>query len=145
MLTQYFTLINLASIILFLMMILLLYVILANIFEYMFYKIKSRQYKLFKHIQLKETKYDYMYTVNNLPSDMILGPEQDVLKYTIYDGGKFEYHMFKSNMPKQSLIQALSIIDYKIDNYLKHKEYHRTENIFKKIGEEFNRLGLKAK
>lgn len=143
MLTQYFTLINLASIILFLMMILLLYVILANTFEYMFYKIKSRQYKLFKHIQLKETKYDYIYTVNNLPSDMMLGPEQDVLKYTTYDGGEFKYHVFKSNIPKQSLIQALSIIDYKIDNYLKHKEYHRTENIFKKIDEEFNRLGLR--
>lgn len=143
MLTQYFTLMNLASIILFLMMILLLYVIFTNILEYMFYKIKSRQYKLFKHIQLKETKYDYIYTVNNLPSDMMLGPEQDVLKYTTYDGGEFKYHVFKSNMPKQSLIQALSIIDYKIDNYLKHKEYHRTENIFKKIDEEFNRLGLR--
>ena len=143
MLTQYITLMNLASIILFLMMILLLFVILANIFEYIFYKIKSRQYKLFKHIQLKETKYDYIYTVNNLPSDMMLGPEQDVLKYTTYDGGEFKYHVFKSNMPKQSLIQALSIIDYKIDNYLKHKEYHRTENIFKKIDEEFNRLGLR--
>ena len=143
MLTQYITLMNLASIILFLMMILLLYVILANIFEYMFYKIKSRQYNVFKHIQLKETKYDYIYTVNDLPSDMILGPEQDVLKYTTYDGGEFKYHVFKSNMPKQSLIQALSIIDYKIDNYLKHKEYHRKENIFKKIDEEFNRLGLR--
>lgn len=145
MLTQYLTLTNLASIILFLMMLLLLFVIIFNTFEYMFYKMKSRQYKLFKHIQLKETKYDYIYTVNNLPSDMMLGPEQDVLKYTTYDGGEFKYHVFKSNMPKQSLIQALSIIDYKIDNYLKHKEYHRTENMFKKIGEEFNRLGLKAK
>ena len=144
MLTQYFTLMNLASIILFLMIILLLYVILANIFEYMFYKIKSRQYKIFKHIQLKETKHDYIYTVNNLPSDMILGPEQDILKYTTYDDGEFKYHVFKSNIPKQSLIQALSIIDYKIDNYLQHKEHHRTENVFKKIDEEFNRLGLKT-
>ena len=50
MLTQYFTLINLASIILFLMIILLLFVIITNIFEYMFYKIKSRQYNVFKHI-----------------------------------------------------------------------------------------------
>lgn len=145
MLTQYFTLINLASVILFLMIILLLFVIITNIFEYMFYKIKSRQYNVFKHISLKETKHDYIYTVNDLPSEIILGPEQDVLKYTIYDGGEFKYHVFKSNMPKQSLIQALSIIDYKIDNYLQHKEYHRTENIFKKIGEEFNRLGLKTK
>lgn len=143
MLTQYITLMNLASIILFLMMILLLYVILANIFEYMFYKIKSRQYNVFKHIQLKETKHDYIYTINNLYPEIILGPEQDVLKYTIYDGGEFKYHVFKSNIPKQSLIQALSIIDYKIDNYLKHKEYHRTENVLKKIGEEFNRLGLR--
>lgn len=143
MLTQYITLMNLASIILFLMMILLLYVILANISEYMFYKIKSRQYNLFKHIQLKETKHDYIYTVNNLYPEIMLGPEKDVLKYTTYDGGEFKYHVFKSNMPKQSLIQALSIIDYKIDNYLKHKEYHRTENVLKKIGEEFNRLGLR--
>lgn len=141
MLTQYLA--TTAAVILLFMIALLVFAIIYNIFEYMFYKTKSRQYKIFKHIQLKETKYDYMYTVNDLPSDMILGPEQDVLKYTIYDGGKFEYHMFKSNMPKQSLIQALSIIDYKIDNYLKHKEYHRTENVFKKIDEEFNRLGLR--
>lgn len=60
MLTQYFTLINLASVILFLMIVLLLFVILTNIFEYMFYKIKSRQYNVFKHIQLKETKHDYI-------------------------------------------------------------------------------------
>ena len=143
MLTQYLTLTNLATIILFLMMLLLLFVIIVNVFEYMFYKIKSRQYKLFKHISLKETKHDYIYTVNNLPSDMILGPEEDVLKYTTYDGGEFKYHVFKSDMPKQSLIQALSIIDYKIDNYLQHKEYKRTENVLKKIGEEFNRLGLR--
>lgn len=143
MLTQYLTITNLATIILFLMMLLLLFVIITNIFEYMFYKIKSRQYNLFKHIFLKETKHDYIYTINNLPSDMILGPEEDVLKYTTYDGGEFKYHVFKSDMPKQSLIQALSIIDYKIDNYLQHKEYKRTEDVLKKIGEEFNRLGLR--
>lgn len=143
MLTQYFTLINLASIILFLMIILLVFAVVKNIFEYMFYKIKSRQYNLFKHIQLKETKHDYIYTVNNLYPEIILGPEGDVLKYTTYDGGEFKYHVFKTNIPKQSLIQALSIIDYKIDNYLQHKEYHRTENVLKKIGEEFNRLGLR--
>lgn len=141
MLTQY--LLITASVILFLMMILLVFVIIANICEYMFYKIKSRQYNLFKHIQLKETKHDYIYTVNNLYPEIMLGPEEDVLKYTTYDGGEFKYHVFKSNMPKQSLIQALSIIDYKIDNYLQHKEYHRTENVLKKIGEEFNRLGLR--
>lgn len=141
MLTQY--LLITASVILFLMIILLIFAVIKNIFEYMFYKIKSRQYNLFKHIQLKETKYDYIYTVNNLYPEIILGPEQDVLKYTTYDGGEFKYHVFKSNMPKQSLIQALSIIDYKIDNYLQHKEYHRTENVLKKIGEEFNRLGLR--
>ena len=141
MLTQY--LLITASVILFLMMILLLFVIVFNISEYMFYKIKSRQYKLFKHIQLKETKHDYIYTVDNLYPEIILGPEEDVLKYTTYDGGEFKYHVFKTNMPKQSLIQALSIIDYKIDNYLQHKEYHRTENVLKKIGEEFNRLGLR--
>lgn len=141
MLTQY--LLITASVILFLMIILLIFAVIKYICEYMFYKIKSRQYNVFKHIQLKETKHDYIYTVNDLPSDMILGPEQDVLKYTIYDGGEFKYHVFKSNMPKQSLIQALSIIDYKIDNYLQHKEYHRTENVLKKIGEEFNRLGLR--
>lgn len=142
MLTQYLA--TTAAVILLFMIALLVFAIIYNTFEYMFYKIKSRQYKIFKHIQLKETKHDYIYTINNLPSDMILGPEQDVLKYTTFDGGEFKYHMFKSNIPKQSLIQALSIIDYKIDNYLKYKEYHRTENVFKKIDEEFNRLGLKT-
>lgn len=141
MLTQY--LLITASVILFLMIILLVFAVIKYISEYMFYKIKSRQYNIFKHISLKETKHDYIYTVNNLYPEIILGPEEDVLKYTTYDGGEFKYHVFKSNMPKQSLIQALSIIDYKIDNYLQHKEYHRTENIFKKIGEEFNRLGLR--
>lgn len=141
MLTQY--LLITASVILFLMIILLIFAVIKNIFEYMFYKIKSRQYNLFKHIQLKETKHDYIYTVNNLYPEIMLGPEEDVLKYTTCDGGEFKYHVFKSNMPKQSLIQALSIIDYKIDNYLQHKEYHRTENVLKKIGEEFNRLGLR--
>lgn len=141
MLTQY--LLITVSVILFLMIILLIFAVIKYICEYMFYKIKSRQYNIFKHISLKETKHDYIYTVNDLPSDMMLGPEQDVLKYTIYDGGEFKYHVFKSNIPKQSLMQALSIIDYKVDNYLKHKEYHRTENIFKKIDEEFNRLGLR--
>lgn len=141
MLTQYLA--TTAAVILLFMIALLVFIIIYNSLEYMFYKIKSRQYKLFKHISLKETKYDYIYTVNNLYPEIILGPEQDVLKYTTYDGGEFKYHVFKSNIPKQSLIQALSIIDYKIDNYLKHKEYHRTENIFKKIDEEFNRLGLR--
>lgn len=141
MLTQY--LLITASVILFLMIILLVFAVIKNISEYMFYKIKSRQYNLFKHIQLKETKHDYIYIVDNLYPEIMLGPEEDVLKYTTYDGGEFKYHVFKSNMPKQSLIQALSIIDYKIDNYLQHKEYHRTENIFKKIDEEFNRLGLR--
>ena len=141
MLTQYLA--TTAAVILLFMIALLVFIIIYNTFEYMFYKIKSRQYKLFKHISLKETKHDYIYTINNLPSDMILGPEEDVLKYTTYDGGEFKYHVFKSDMPKQSLIQALSIIDYKIDNYLQHKEYHRTENVLKKIGEEFNRLGLR--
>lgn len=141
MLTQYLA--TTAAVILLFMIALLVFIIIYNSLEYMFYKIKSRQYNLFKHIQLKETKHDYIYTVNNLCSEIILGPEEDVLKYTTYDGGEFKYHVFKSDMPKQSLIQALSIIDYKIDNYLKHKEYHRTENIFKKIGEEFNRLGLR--
>ena len=141
MLTQY--LLITASVILFLMIILLIFAVIKNIFEYIFYKIKSRQYKLFKHIQLKETKHDYIYTVNNLYPEIMLGPEEDVLKYTTYDGGEFKYHVFKSSMPKQSLIQALSIIDYKIDNYLQHKEYKRTENVLKKIGEEFNRLGLR--
>ena len=141
MLTQY--LLITASVILFLMIILLIFAVIKYIYEYMFYKIKSRQYNIFKHISLKETKYDYIYTVNNLYPEIILGPEEDVLKYTTYDGGEFKYHVFKSNMPKQSLIQALSIIDYKIDNYLQHKEYHRTENVLKKIGEEFNRLGLR--
>lgn len=141
MLTQYLA--TTAAVILLFMIALLVFIIIYNSFEYMFYKIKSRQYNLFKHIQLKETKHDYIYTVNDLPSEIILGPEEDVLKYTIYDGGEFKYHVFKSNMPKQSLIQALSIIDYKIDNYLQHKEYHRTENVLKKIGEEFNRLGLR--
>lgn len=141
MLTQY--LLITASVILFLMIILLVFAVIKYTSEYMFYKIKSRQYNIFKHISLKETKHDYIYTVNNLYPEIILGPEEDVLKYTIYDGGEFKYHVFKSNIPKQSLIQALSIIDYKIDNYLKHKEYHRTENIFKKIDEEFNRLGLR--
>lgn len=141
MLTQYLA--TTAAVILLFMATLLVFIIIKNIFEYMFYKIKSRQYKLFKHIQLKETKHDYIYTVNNLYPEIMLGPEEDVLKYTTYDGGEFKYHVFKSNMPKQSLIQALSIIDYKIDNYLQHKEYHRTENVLKKIGEEFNRLGLR--
>lgn len=141
MLTQY--LLITASVILFLMIILLVFAVIKYISEYMFYKIKSRQYNIFKHISLKETKHDYIYTVNNLYPEIILGPEEDVLKYTTYDGGEFKYHVFKSNMPKQSLIQALSIIDYKIDNYLQHKEYHRTENVLKKIGEEFNRLGLR--
>lgn len=141
MLTQY--LLITASVILFLMIILLVFAVIKYISEYMFYKIKSRQYNIFKHISLKETKHDYIYTVNNLYPEIMLGPEEDVLKYTTYDGGEFKYHVFKSNMPKQSLIQALSIIDYKIDNYLQHKEYHRTENVLKKIGEEFNRLGLR--
>lgn len=141
MLIQY--LLITASVILFLMIILLVFAVIKYISEYMFYKIKSRQYNIFKHISLKETKHDYIYTVNNLYPEIILGPEEDVLKYTTYDGGEFKYHVFKSNMPKQSLIQALSIIDYKIDNYLQHKEYHRTENVLKKIGEEFNRLGLR--
>lgn len=141
MLTQYLA--TTAAVILLFMLALLVFAIIYNSLEYMFYKIKSRQYKLFKHISLKETKHDYIYTINNLPSDMILGPEENVLKYTTYDGGEFKYHVFKSDMPKQSLIQALSIIDYKIDNYLQHKEYHRTENVLKKIGEEFNRLGLR--
>ena len=135
MLTQY--LLITASVILFLMIILLVFAVIKYISEYMFYKIKSRQYNIFKHISLKETKHDYIYTVNNLYPEIILGPEEDVLKYTTYDGGEFKYHVFKSNMPKQS------IIDYKIDNYLQHKEYHRTENVLKKIGEEFNRLGLR--
>lgn len=141
MLTQYLA--TTAAVILLFMIALLVFIIIYNSLEYMFYKIKSRQYNLFKHIQLKETKHDYIYTVNNLYPEIILGPEEDVLKYTTYDGGEFKYHVFKSNMPKQSLIQALSIIDYKIDNYLQHKEYHRTENVLKKIGEEFNRLGLR--
>lgn len=141
MLTQYLA--TTAAVILLFMIALLVFVIIKNTFEYMFYKIKSRQYNLFKHIQLKETKHDYIYTVNNLYPEIILGPEEDVLKYTTYDGGEFKYHVFKADMPKQSLIQALSIIDYKIDNYLQHKEYHRTENVLKKIGEEFNRLGLR--
>lgn len=141
MLTQYLA--TTAAVILLFMLALLVFAIIYNTFEYMFYKIKSRQYKLFKHISLKETKHDYIYTVNNLYPEIILGPEEDVLKYTTYDGGEFKYHVFKSDMPKQSLIQALSIIDYKIDNYLQHKEYHRTENVLKKIGEEFNRLGLR--
>lgn len=141
MLTQYLA--TTAAVILLFMLALLVFIIIYNTFEYMFYKIKSRQYKLFKHISLKETKHDYIYTVNNLYPEIILGPEEDVLKYTTYDGGEFKYHVFKSDIPKQSLIQALSIIDYKIDNYLQHKEYHRTENVLKKIGEEFNRLGLR--
>lgn len=141
MLTQYLA--TTAAVILLFMIALLVFIIIYNSLEYMFYKIKSRQYKLFKHISLKETKHDYIYTVNNLYPEIILGPEEDVLKYMTYDGGEFKYHVFKSDMPKQSLIQALSIIDYKIDNYLQHKEYHRTENVLKKIGEEFNRLGLR--